>query len=120
MDDFERMRKEKADYKAKREEKYRADSKSRLTKIVGQKVRTTMVGALSSVEEHFGFLWDGEDEQSQSMKQIFETLRSEILDKGNTQVRNAEAELGQYDVKWLKYQVVIPFQRIEKGEEEDG
>jgi hypothetical protein len=116
MDEFDQMRKEKADYKKKREEKYLADSKTRLSKIVTQKVKTTMIGSLSSVEEHFGFLWEGDDEQAKLMKGIFENMRSSILDKGNAQIRNVEAELSQYECKWLKYQVTIPFKKIEDKE----
>jgi len=116
MDEFNVMRQEKSEYKKKREEKYEEDSASRLSKIMAQKVRTTMVGSLSSIEEHLGFLWDGDDEQSQMMKGVFDKLRSEILDKGNAQIRNVQVELGQYKVKWMKYQVVIPFQKIEEKE----
>jgi len=118
MDEFEKIRQDKAKYKLQREEKYRADSRERLTKIVTQKVKTTMIGSLSSVEEHFGFLWEGDDEQSKMMKGIFENMRSSILDKGNTQMRNVEAELAQYECKWLKYQVTIPFKKIEEKEKD--
>ena len=118
MDNFDQMRQDKADYKQKREQKYLVDSKTRLSKIVTQKVKTTMIGSLSSVEEHFGFLWEGEDEQSKMMKGIFENMRSAILDKGNTQMRNVEAELSQYECKWLKYQVTIPFKKIEEKEQD--
>ena len=42
------------------------------------------------------------------MKDLYQKIRSEILDKGNTQARNVDAELAQYDVKWLKYTIKIP------------
>ena len=42
------------------------------------------------------------------MKDIYQKIRSEILDKGNNQARNIDAELAQYDVEWLKYSVTIP------------
>ena len=42
------------------------------------------------------------------MYDTYQQVRSEILDKGNTQARNVDAELNQYDVTWLKYQVNIP------------
>ena len=47
------------------------------------------------------------------MFDTFQKVRSEILDKGNTQSRNVDAELNQYDVKWLKYSVNIPVQTKE-------
>ena len=110
MEDFSKLIREKSDYKQQREDKFRVDSRDRLTKIIRKKIETTMIGALSSIEEHLGFLWDGEknSEEQQYMKETYQKVRSEILDKGNTQARNVDAELAQYDVKWLKYTVEIP------------
>jgi len=112
MEQFNKLVREKSDYKKQREDKYKVDSRERLTKIIKKKIETTMIGALSSVEEHMGFLWESDgasltDEQS-FMKEAYQKIRSEILDKGNTQARNVEAELSQYDVKWLKYNIEIP------------
>ena len=71
-----------------------------------------MVGALSSIEDHFSFLWSSENDtlspEQKIMFDTFQKVRSEILDKGNTQARNIDAELNQYDVKWLRYSVNIP------------
>ena len=107
-----------ADYKRAREEKYRSDSKHRLSKILRKKIETTMIGALSSIEEHFGFLWAEDsphsDEEKASMLDLYNKVRSEILDKGNTQSRNVDAELAQYEVKWQKYTMVIPVKPKEK------
>jgi hypothetical protein len=51
------------------------------------------------------------------MKSLYEEVRSEILDRGNNQARNLEAELNQYDVKWLRYQLNLPVvPRNEEGE----
>ena len=47
----------------------------------------------------------------------FQKVRSEILDKGNTQARNVDAELSQYDVKWLKYTVEMPIASPKTNEE---
>ena len=104
-----------------REEKYRTDSRDRLSKILKKKIETTMIGALSSIEEHLGFLWDAKDgqltEDQVYMKDLYQKVRSEILDKGNTQARNVDAELSQYDVKWLKYTIKMP---VIKQTEEEG
>lgn len=84
-----------------------------------------MIGALSSMEDHFSFLWlskEGElSPEQRIMYEIFQKVRSEILDKGNTQCRNVDAELAQYDVKWLRYQATLPvYTRIKgKGEQND-
>jgi hypothetical protein len=47
-------------------------------------------------------------DQQKMMYDLYQKLRSEILDKGNTQARNIDAELSQYDIKWLRYSVNIP------------
>lgn len=100
-------------YKKIREEKYKADSKDRLSKILRKKIQTTMIGALSSLEENFGFLWDSEntnlsEEQKKGFKALYDKVRSEILDKGNNQARNIDAELSQYEVEWLRYSIKMP------------
>jgi len=94
-------------------EKYKHDSRDRLSKISRKKIQTTMVGALSSIETHFGFLW-GQDKQSdltddeKFMKEIFEKVRAEIFDNGNSQMRNLSVELEQYEVEWLRYHMDLP------------
>ena len=118
---FSEMLKDKANYKEMREEKYRTDSRDRLSKILKKKIETTMIGALSSIEEHLGFLWETKagqlTEDQVYMKDLYQKVRSEILDKGNTQARNVDAELSQYDVKWLKYTIKMP---VIKQTEEEG
>lgn len=113
MDDFDKLIRDQKEYKTQRDDKYRHDSRHRLSKILKKKVETTMIGALSSVEEHFSFLWTNEDGAELSTEQrimfdTFQKVRSEILDKGNSQSRNVDAELSQYDIKWLKYSINIP------------
>lgn len=99
-------------YKKLRETKYKLDSKERLSKILKKKIQTTMIGALSTLEENFGFLWQTKDgkltKEQEMMKALYNKVRSEILDKGNNQARNIDAELAQYDVEWLRYSMTIP------------
>jgi hypothetical protein len=101
-----------SDYKKARESKYKIDSKDRLSKIIKKKIQTTMIGALSTIEEHLGFLWESKDgkltKDQQLMKELYDKIRSEILDRGNAQARNVDAELSQYEVEWLKYSIKIP------------
>lgn len=102
---------DKQDYKKIREKKYKVESKDRLSKILKKKIQTTMIGALSSIEENLAFLWENENPKftKEDMKNIYNKIRSEILDKGNNQARNVDAELSQYEVEWLRYSVKIPF-----------
>lgn len=121
MENFNELIRKQQEYKEARDSKYKSDSKDRLSKILKKKVETTMIGALSSIEEHFSFLWNS-DSGSQTpeqkiMQDLFQKVRSEILDKGNTQARNIDAELSQYDVKWLRYTVEIPVKTVEDNKE---
>ena len=112
MDKFDNLIRQSTEYKSTRDDKFKNDSKERLSKILKIKVETTMVGALSSVEDHFSFLWTSDSKEltpeQKVMFDTFQKVRSEILDKGNTQARNIDAELNQYDVKWLRYTVNMP------------
>lgn len=116
MDNINDIIKKHSEYKQTREEKYKFDSKDRLSKILKKKVETTMIGALSSMEEHFGFLWQTKNgaitQEQKAMYDAYQKVRSEILDKGNTQARNIDAELNQYEVKWLKYSITIPVKNV--------
>jgi ATP-dependent DNA ligase len=88
-------------------------SKSKLSDNIKKKIETTMIGSLSSVEKYFGFLWENEnisEEQRAKYKEIYNEMRSEILDKGNHQLRNVDAELSNYSIKFdgYRYQFSIP------------
>ena len=112
-DNYAELIREKSDYRHRRDEQYRVDSKDRLSKILRKKIETTMIGALSAIEENFNFLWENKDgspltDEQNIMKGLYQTVRSDILDKGNNQARNIDAELAQYDVKWLKYTIEMP------------
>ena len=123
MGDFDKLIRDRSEYKQTREEKYKYDSKDRLSKILKKKVQTTMIGAISSIEDHFSFLWNAEEsemtEEKKFMYEAFQKVRSEILDKGNTQARNVDAELNQYEIRWMKYSMDIPVKKPIGGTQED-
>ena len=117
MNDYNSLLKQSLDLKQKRDDKYKEVSKDRLFQIGKKKVQTTMIGALDTIEKSFGFLWQAEGEPTQEqvqLKSIFENARSEILDRGNTQIRNLEAEISNYDISWKRYTVSLPIK--ENGE----
>lgn len=97
---------DKIDYKKVREDRVKSMSKKKLFDVSSKKIRTTMIGALSTVEEHLGFLWAEGSVEAEEFKKIYERIRSEILDRGNNQIRNLEAEFSHYDV--MKHQIVLP------------
>ena len=106
-------------YKINKANKYQEVSKDRLLKVSKKKIQTTMIGALSTVEKHLGFLWGHESSEEltpeqEHLKEIYDEVRSEILDRGNNQARNLETEFAQYDVNWLKYQITLPVKSLNK------
>lgn len=96
--------------KQSREQREKDVSKDRLLKSTKKRIQTTMIGALHSIEESLGFLWENDE----NMKEIFEELRSEILDRGNNQIRNLESDFSTYEIVWKKYSYQLPF----KGKED--
>ncbi len=106
-------------------DKYKHDSRERLNKIGKKKIQTTMVGALSVIEKHFGFLWGHDKEGSLTdeemrMRELFELVRAEIFDNGNGQMRNFATELSQYDVEWLRYHIDLPVKPEGPRHEREG
>ena len=122
---FKNLIRSSKNYKEEKEQKYKVNSKDRLFNIASKKIKTTMIGALSTLEENLGFLWGHESDEDispeqQHMKTIFEQVRSDILDKGNTQIRNLEAEFNYYDITWLRFQVDLPVKPVEEPDKEEN
>jgi hypothetical protein len=117
MDDYSNYIKKSFDLKQKREEQKRELSREKLLNIAKKKVQTTMIGAISTIENYFGFLWDIENPtaEQKELRNIFEEVRSEILDRGNTQMRNLENEFINYDITWKKYTINLPF--VNRGDD---
>ena len=99
--------------RSEQEQKYKDRSKKRLSNIISTKIKTSFIGAISSCENNLGFLWGhGKDEENLtekelSMKEIWDEIRTEILDNGNTQLRAATNEIDNYSVNWERYNIGI-------------
>ena len=123
MDDYNKFLKDSIDYKKSREDRYKEVSKDALFKASKKKIQTTMIGALSTIEEHFGFLWGFELPEDQltpeqkHVKSIFEDIRAKILDRVNTQIRSLESEFVNYEISKKKYFINLPMAKP-KGEED--
>lgn len=121
-DDFYKMLAQKRQRDADTKEKYRKDSRERLLKICCTKVRTTMIGALESIEKRFKHYWEVEGKLNNEqllLKKLYEEIRQEILDRGNTQIRNLETEFEQYEIDWKRYTLYLPVKQLpvdNKGE----
>lgn len=109
-----------------REERRKEVSKDALFKACKKKVQTTMIGALDTIEKQLGFLWGFEDsgasltDEQKQLKEIYEEVRANILDRGNTQIRNLEAEFANYDINRKMYQINIPVVPEVKKENKEG
>jgi len=124
MEDYNKFLKSSLDYKRSREDRYKEVSRDSLFKASKKKIQTTMIGALSTIEEHFGFLWgfDAEEDdltpEQRHVRSIFEDVRAKILDRGNTQIRNLESEFVNYEISKKKYFINLPMAKPQG--EEDG
>lgn len=91
------------------EESFKSGSRERLQRIIERKIRTSFIGALSRVEQHFGHLWGHDSRVSltpdqEKYRNIYDLLRNEILNNGNNQIRAIINELSQYTIEWDRYQ----------------
>jgi leucyl aminopeptidase (aminopeptidase T) len=84
-------------------------SRERLKKNIEVKIKTTMIGSLSHIEQAFGQLWgqgkprESLTDQELAWEEIKDKLRTEILNQGNNQIRAAMAEINSYEVSWSRY-----------------
>lgn len=90
----------------------RRESKERLKKIVTRKVKTSFIGAISEFEVAFGqILWGHglpEDELTsiqRANKNKWEQVRTNILNKGNGQIRALAAEMDLHNVEFQGYRI---------------
>lgn len=100
--------------KQARHNKYLEDSRKRLDQIIKKKMKTTFIGALDSFESNFGYLWGhGLDESELTHEQaefrvVWENTRTEVLNKGNTQLRGLQTDLANHVVSWNRYTISLP------------
>lgn len=90
--------------------------KDRLQEEVIKAIKTTMIGALASVEEKFGSIWGFKSERpltddEQYFSDLFQEVRKEILDKGNTQIKKVKSIIDPYSVDYVGYTINIALPR---------
>jgi hypothetical protein len=115
MSDFEKNKKMFEDYRKIKEDRHKVLSYNSLKDRMVNRLKTTMIGAISSIENKFGFLWghnqDDLTPEQQELKSYFEELRKEILDKGNNQIRGVDSDLLNYDINKKEIKIVLPVNR---------
>ena len=115
------------DLKQIREDRSKSKAKHELLESAKQKIKTTMIGALSSLEDSFGFLWshDCKDDSYRSddqmrLMQIYKEARVEILDKGNEQIRLLELDFSSYEISRVKHFIKLPVKNIGNNNSKKG
>lgn len=94
---------------------YRKTSANKLAKNVEKKIRTTFIGDINTVEKYFGELWGhGKEykdltEAEKRERKVWDACRKEMLDKGNNELRAANAELSEYTIEWNRFHKDLPF-----------
>jgi|LakMenEpi03Aug12_release.lakeMendotaPanAssembly.Ray.scaffolds.fasta_scaffold210199_2 hypothetical protein len=83
-------------FRKKREEKNRHLAREKLYNVCSKRINTTMIGAIATIEKYV----DGEQ---------FEKIRSEILDKGNNQIRGLHQDFDNYKVDFYT-NIVLPIE----------
>jgi len=87
--------------------------RERLKKIIGIKINTTMIYPLSQFEAAFGHMWGhgkNENELTGDEKVLaakWEECRTNILNIGNQQLRNASRELDEHDICRKRFETVF-------------
>jgi transcription termination factor Rho len=113
MMDFNNLVRNKMNRNLLQDDQRQNAAKEALEKSVVKKMQTVMIGALASVEQQLGFLWGHNEnrhmtDEELELKSLFDKIRSEILDKGNGQIRNFKQELEGYKVEPIKVTVQLP------------
>jgi len=91
------------------------NSKKRLQNETSKRITTTMIGAIASIEKHLKRFWDVErPTQIQiDMSEAFEEMRTEILNKGNSQSRIMRELLDSYEVSSTRMKYTeLPIRRV--------
>lgn len=98
-----------SDFKKNREDHRLKKSRDRLLSVCNTKIKTTMIGAISDIENMLS-------DVIQDQPELFEKLRSSILDRGNNQIRNLELEISDYNITYKHndlHTIILPVKRKE-------
>lgn len=87
--------------------------KEKLQQIISKSMKTIMIGAIASIEEKFGDLWNSDQlsDEHRKLYDVFMECRKDILDKGNNQIRNCKAMMDGYTVEYSGFSITLPVVR---------
>lgn len=95
--------------KERRNQKFEKLSRNRLHDVLATHMKTIMIGALSDFEKAFGELWghglsDSQlSEKQDKIREIWNEVRTSILDRGNNKIKHMRSELNRHNVQWNRY-----------------
>lgn len=78
---------------------------------IKKRIETTMIGALASIEKHFGHVWGHPNVDNEELFAVYQELRQEILDKGNNQIRSLDGDFEPFEITKRKYHYQMPIRR---------
>ena len=99
--------------KEARRQKYLDECRKRLARIAEKKMKTTFIGSLDAIEKTFGDIWGADlDDRDRTNEQrenyeLWQDLRTEILNNGNNQCRALLNEISNHIVQWNRYQTTF-------------
>lgn len=96
--------------KRRNQDNYKRFSKERLVNSITGRMRTTMIGTLAIIEHTIGHLWGINETRpltpdEEEILEMWEEIRTQILDLGNNNIRITQEELSHYTVHWDRYKI---------------
>lgn len=109
---YERVIRDRKTNKQEKQNEIKHKAKQRLVRAITKKFQTCFIGSVDSVEHHFGVLWGKDQKETKTSFQLkvakrWQELRTEMLDKGNSQLRAMLKELEEYDIDWIGHNLEI-------------
>lgn len=97
-------------------------SEEDIEQLVRKRIQTTMIGALARFEENFGSLWGHFKDASEPLTpeeekyaDVWDYTRNQILNQGNSQIRNLSKDLKQAIRQTTRYQYNFGKPRERRG-----
>ena len=97
-------------------------SQEDVEQLIRKRIQTTMIGALARFEENFGHLWGHFKDPSEPLTpeeekyaDTWDYTRNQILNQGNSQIRNLSKDLNNVIGKTTRYQYNFGKPRERRG-----
>lgn len=94
--------------------------KNNIYNQIQKRFQTSMIGSLARIEDKFGFLWGHPKEELNDRefenREIWEDLRTEILNHCNYQMREALEDLRDYMENDSNYQYNFLIKKSQRGD----